>query len=248
MKIRNNQLPMSLQGKNNPTYEHNLDNYRGKRFTMELANGNKMPVHEWLIDVQCWLKANEDKHAALGIQTYNEKGESIMDRHGRELFRMSPNVKEVTLTGDPSELRALLEKLSSSPATTTIMAAQVTNVVPVNATFFDYDDICVVEWSDGTKTRVIWDGEGDSSQELALAIAFIKRFFGLKMYDMLLASVGKRDREIEATEIAAEEAREAEEADRARRYRKAVKNAAKRLRKAAQFAADVENELNNEFE
>lgn len=122
------------------------------------------------------------------------------------------------------------------------------SVKPLNTTFYDCGYVCKVTWSDGTITTVKWDGEGEFSENLAIAIAFIKKTCGLQMYDDLLASVDKfEDDKFEATLKKQALLDEAEE-KRAKAYRKAVKAAARRKRKREQFMADVKSEMNNQFE
>jgi len=50
--VNNDKLPPYLQGANAPGYEHNLDAYRGKDFMIELRNGGKMNVRDWVAHIQ----------------------------------------------------------------------------------------------------------------------------------------------------------------------------------------------------
>lgn len=259
MKILNGNLPAHLQGQNRKDYEHNLDNYRGKRFTMYLKNGDKMPV-------EAWTKAVSDWHSKLGIQTHNEKGEVIMDSKvmaknaaGQWDYVEPGELNKLAMTGmtavitEPTVEEAMrsmdkfLLHMTAGQSVSSRKTKHMNTVVPVNSSFFDDGDICVVTWSDGTKTTVQWDYEGDYCEELALAIAFIKKFHGLKAYDAMIDSVDKIEREREEAEEARRAALQAEADERARKYNKKVKKAARRVRKQLEFAQAVEEELNNEY-
>lgn len=236
MKIKNCELPAHLKGRNSAHYEHDTTAYKNKNFTMELNNGKRIYCRAWAGLVENWFAERNEKERKEEEQTMSNKPTKEVVVH--------------TATGDTylssmNDLSDFIGKYEGLPR----KEKKVEPIVPINTSFFDCGDVCVVTWSDGTTTKVRWNGGAGEewNENLAITIAFIKKFHGLKMYDMLLDSVDKFDRDeadaAEAKLIAQQEA----ENERMKKYKKIVKKAARRRRKKVQFEMDVRREMNEEF-
>lgn len=231
MKINNSQLPEHLMGKNSKEYVHDTARYKTSNFTMRLQNGKSMPCKEWAEQVEDW-ESMRGERSKMGIQDFGPDG-------------MSLNSYAVDAVRRFEEMRKTMDCLM---ATGGFMAPKKRGYVkPLNTTFYDCGDVCKVTWADGTTTTVKWDGEDDFNENLAIAIAFIKKTFGLSVYDELLASVDRFEIEEEQARDEKRRILQEQEEKRQRAYRKAVKAAARRKKKRAQFAADVRRELDTEF-
>lgn len=233
MMVRNDSLPAHLQGKNSDGYVHNTTAYATKNFRMSLRTGEKMDCRVWAEKVEQWIKFKEADKKMQEYTTNQTIDKLCIHSVGDRL---------------PQSFYEEMFKDAFYP-TGASHAKPSKRIVPVNTTFFDCGDVCIVTWSDGTATKVRFQNGEDEQYNgtLAITIAFIKKFHGLDMYDMLLDSVDKIERdEMNARVKKLEEQIAAEEA-RVKKYNKAVKKAAKRAAKKARFEADVKAEMNNQY-
>ncbi len=234
MLIKNCTLPDYLKGQNSKDYLHDTAAYKHKKFTMKLRNGKSMPCWQWAAEVESWFGMKGVKSMA------NDISGICMHNVGYPSFEMDI---------DMARMNKMMEDIMKSAGTFLTSRKKVPAIVPVNTSFFDCGDICIVTWSDGTTTKVRWSGGADEewNENLAIAIAFIKKFHGLDMYDMLLDSVDKFQKDEEEAAEAKRKAQEEAEELRAKKYRKAVKKAARRQQKREKFERDVRKELDEEF-
>lgn len=266
MKIRNDALPSELQGSNKPDYIHDVARYAtASSFIMRLKNGTTMDCQEWAKQVMEWEKERTrmNYNDYFGKQTMKADGTKLTNEVASVNYNGQYEAGKIYAKGDVilyygAMLVAVKDRINVGPTSAdgdknwAVFAVgkpkyMTPPVKAVNTTFYDMDDVCKVTWSDGTYTVVKWDGEDDFNENLAISIAFIKKVFGLKVYDELLDSVDKFEREAEELKEAKRLKLQEEEEKRARAYRKAVKAAVRRRRKRDKFNADVRRELDSEY-
>lgn len=249
MRIRNKFLPRHLETQHSPDYVHDIEMLKTERFMIHLKHKGGAEVSAMLCSK--WAREVEDYFTSTKKLTAEMQKESDMNTPEKNANINSNSNYYFDSLGTINFAGRNIQKMETSwgeLTRNTRLNIGAKLIVPVNSEFFgEQDEVCIVTWSDGTTTKVCWDYGDEHSYELALAIAFIKKFHGLKAYDSLLDSVGKTEREKAAAEELRQEKLAAEKIEQERRYAKRVKKAARRYRKREKFRADLQRELNKEF-